>query len=74
MNQVREVMRAGETVEEKQALALAAAEEFADENVRHCKQIGAHGSRLVRNGMNLLTHCNAGWLAFVESQRDRADV
>src|SRR5260370_2894595 len=66
MNQVRQIMRQGETVEEQQALALAAAEEFANENVRHCRQIGKHGARLIRGGMNLLTHCNAGWLAFVD--------
>jgi len=66
MNQVRQIMSEGETVEEQQALALAAAEEFANENVRHCRQIGEHGARLIRGGMNLLTHCNAGWLAFVD--------
>ena len=63
---VRQAMRAGQTVEEQQALALAAAEEFADENVRHCAAIGRHGARLIRNGLNVLTHCNAGWLAFVD--------
>ena len=31
-------MRAGETVAEQQALALAAAEEFANEDVRHCAE------------------------------------
>jgi len=66
MNQVRAAMRAGRTVEEKKALALAAAEEFANEDVRHCEAIGRHGARLIRNGMNVLTHCNAGWLAFVD--------
>src|SRR5258706_3571723 len=66
MNQVLAAMRAGPTVEEKQALALAAAEEFANEDVRHCEQIGRHGAKLIRNGMNVLTHCNAGWLAFVD--------
>src|SRR5258705_9483831 len=66
MNQVRAAMRAGSTVEEKQALALAAAEEFANEDVRHCEQIGQHGAKLIRNGMKVLTHCNAGWLAFVD--------
>ena len=66
MNQVRAAMRAGATVEEKQALALAAAEEFANEDVRHCEEIGCHGARLIRNGMSVLTHCNAGWLAFVD--------
>jgi S-methyl-5-thioribose-1-phosphate isomerase len=59
-------MRAGQTIDEQQALALAAAEEFADEDVRHCEDIGRHGAKLIRDGMNILTHCNAGWLAFVD--------
>jgi methylthioribose-1-phosphate isomerase len=63
---VRQAMRAGQTTEEQQALALAAAEEFANDDVRHCEAIGRHGARLVRSGMNVLTHCNAGWLAFVD--------
>ena len=68
-------MAGGETVEEQQALALAAAEEFANEDVRHCERIGRHGAKLIRNGMNVLTHCNAGWLAFVDvGSRHRADV
>src|SRR6266404_2644312 len=66
LDQVRAAMRQGETIEEQQSLALAAAEEFAAEDVRHCQDIGRHGVRLIRNGMNLLTHCNAGWLAFVD--------
>ena len=66
MDDVSRAMRAGETVEEQQALALAAAEEFANANVEHCRDIGRHGARLIRNGMNVLTHCNAGWLAFVD--------
>jgi methylthioribose-1-phosphate isomerase len=64
--QVRQAMRAGQSVEEQQALALAAAEEFANEDVRHCEAIGRHGAKLIRGGMNVLTHCNAGWLAFVD--------
>jgi S-methyl-5-thioribose-1-phosphate isomerase len=63
---VRALMRRGKTVEEQQALALAAAEEFANEDARHCAEIGEHGAKLIRNGMNILTHCNAGWLAFVD--------
>ena len=66
MNQVRQAMSPGETVEEQKARALAAAEEFANEDVRHCEDIGRHGARLIRSGMNVLTHCNAGWLAFVD--------
>ena len=41
-------------------------EEFAKEDVRHCEAIGRHGAKLIRNGMRILTHCNAGWLAFVD--------
>ena len=66
LNAIRRAMICGETVEEQQALALAAAEEFANEDVRHCEAIGRHGVKLIRNGMRVLTHCNAGWLAFVD--------
>jgi methylthioribose-1-phosphate isomerase len=66
MHEVLQTMRVAETVAEQQALALAAAEEFAQQDVAHCEAIGRHGARLVRSGMNLLTHCNAGWLAFVD--------
>jgi methylthioribose-1-phosphate isomerase len=66
MNDVRRKMLAGKTVAERQFLALAAAEEFANEDVRHCEEIGRHGAKLIRNGMKILTHCNAGWLAFVD--------
>ena len=66
MDQMRAAMQSAETVQERQALALAAAEEFAQDDVRHCQDIGRHGAKLIRNGMNVLTHCNAGWLAFVD--------
>ena len=66
MNAVRKAMASGQTVAEQQTFALAAAEEFANEDVRHCEAIGRHGAKLIRNGMRILTHCNAGWLAFVD--------
>jgi S-methyl-5-thioribose-1-phosphate isomerase len=66
MHQVLFAMAKGETVAEQQSLALAAAEEFANEDVRHCEEIGKRGAKLIRNGMKILTHCNAGWLAFVD--------
>ncbi len=66
MLDVRRAMSAGTTVAEQQALALAAAEHFADEDVAHCEAIGQHGAKLIRDGMRVLTHCNAGWLAFVD--------
>ncbi len=66
MNDVRRVMNSGKSVREQQALALAAAEEFANEDVKHCQEIGNFGARLIGNGTRVLTHCNAGWLAFVD--------
>ncbi|MSR43527.1 MAG: S-methyl-5-thioribose-1-phosphate isomerase [Pedosphaera sp.] len=66
MVEVRRKMAAGQTVAERQTLALAAAEHFADEVVAHCEAIGRHGVKLIRDGARVLTHCNAGWLAFVD--------
>jgi methylthioribose-1-phosphate isomerase len=66
MNSVRLAMAAGRSIPEQQDLALRASEEFANEDVEHCRAIGEHGVELIREGMNVLTHCNAGWLAFVD--------
>ena len=74
MNDVRRQMSRGQTVAEQQSLALAAAEEFANEDARHCEQIGRHGAKLIRHGMKILTHCNAGWLAFVDTGSATAPI
>ncbi len=66
MNGVRLAMQPGQSVEEQQALALAAAEQFAHDDVRHCQEIGRHGVKLIPRNARVLTHCNAGWLAFVD--------
>ena len=66
MNQVREAMSRGGSVRERQRIALAEARHFAEEDVAHCRAIGDHGVRLIREGDRILTHCNAGWLAFVD--------
>ncbi len=66
MNRLRRQMAPGKTVAERQALALAAAEEFANDSVRECAAIGRHGLKLIREGARVLTHCNAGWLACVD--------
>ncbi len=50
------------------------AQTIADEDARACFQIGQHGLPLIRDlsllktgaVVNILTHCNAGWLAFVD--------
>jgi methylthioribose-1-phosphate isomerase len=54
--------------------AFAAAAEVCDAEVARCEAIGEHGAALIRaarerNGgrrVELLTHCNAGWLATVD--------
>jgi len=52
----------------------AEAARVAEEEVDRCRRIGEHGARLVADisiakkgkTVNILTHCNAGWLACVE--------
>ncbi|MEN9678126.1 MAG: methylthioribose-phosphate isomerase [Verrucomicrobiota bacterium] len=66
MNAVCEAMTSETTVKTKQEIALDAARMFADDNVAHCQAIGDHGADLIRAGSTVLTHCNAGWLAFVD--------
>ena len=56
----------GLTVENRKFQALALAERFADDDVAHCQAIGDIGENLIQNGTRILTHCNAGWLAFVD--------
>jgi S-methyl-5-thioribose-1-phosphate isomerase len=46
--------------------AVAAARAFADDDAACCEAIGRHGERLLDDGMGVSTHCNAGWLAFVD--------
>ncbi len=46
--------------------AVAAAQGIADENAAAGQAIGAIGADLLESGMRILTHCNAGWLAFVD--------
>jgi methylthioribose-1-phosphate isomerase len=59
--------------DEKIACALRTAESIADEDAENCRMIGQHGSKLIHEiaqrktgPLNVLTHCNAGWLAFVD--------
>jgi methylthioribose-1-phosphate isomerase len=64
----------GKGTNDKVALALRTAKLIADEDAQHCQMIGHHGLELIRQiagkkageRLNVLTHCNAGWLAFVD--------
>ncbi|NJL94000.1 MAG: S-methyl-5-thioribose-1-phosphate isomerase [Anaerolineae bacterium] len=50
------------------------AQAIANEDAEYCRQIGLHGLPLIQaisqrkpgQAVNILTHCNAGWLAFVD--------
>lgn len=46
--------------------AVAEAQHLADENAAAGRAIGEHGAALIPDGARILTHCNAGWLAFVD--------
>src|SRR2546425_447292 len=48
------------------ATARESAEAYAREDVERCRAIGRHGRRLIKGGMRILTHCNAGALATVD--------
>jgi methylthioribose-1-phosphate isomerase len=55
--------------------ALSEAKKILDEDISNCERIGAHGLKLLESAyqkktdkspLNILTHCNAGWLAAVD--------
>ncbi|MDI6600470.1 MAG: S-methyl-5-thioribose-1-phosphate isomerase [Thermoanaerobacteraceae bacterium] len=48
------------------AALLNEANEMADEDVETNRKIGEYGNALVKDGFNILTHCNAGALATVD--------
>ena len=59
-------------ISERVDAAWAQAEAIADEDVAFCAAIGRHGREVIRKAydgvrpVNVLTHCNAGWLATVD--------
>lgn len=48
------------------AEALQEANNIADEDAEACRTIGQLGKTLIPDGARIQTHCNAGWLAFVD--------
>lgn len=46
--------------------AVEAAQAVADDDAACCESIGRHGAALIEDGFGVATHCNAGWLAFVD--------
>jgi methylthioribose-1-phosphate isomerase len=46
--------------------AMDQAQQIAYQDASDSLKIGEFGNTLIRDGMNIETHCNAGWLAFVD--------
>lgn len=46
--------------------AMIEAQKVALKDEQDSKKIGEFGSELIKKKANILTHCNAGWLAFVD--------
>jgi len=63
---VNRVFFVAQSSKDPRKAALEEACFFADEEVEAGRKIGIFGSKLIRNRMRILTHCNAGWLAFVD--------
>jgi methylthioribose-1-phosphate isomerase len=66
---------AGLPPEQRAAAAFAKAAAIADDDVETCRRIGEHGLGIIRaiaarkpkgEPVNILTHCNAGWIACVD--------
>ena len=55
-----------ENLNEIKKIAVKKANEFADYDAEACKKIGEYGNSLIKNNYKIETHCNAGWLAFVD--------
>lgn len=59
---------------EKVDEALAVAQEIIEESVEDCRKIGEAGLKIIKNisetkngaPVNILTHCNAGWMACID--------
>jgi methylthioribose-1-phosphate isomerase len=60
---------------DRAAAAMSEARRIADEDVCTCRELGRHGLEIVRDvwrragepdRLNIMTHCNAGWLAAVD--------
>ncbi len=64
----------GGTIDDKIKIAKDTALLIADEDAGYCRRTGLHGVSLIEEiskkkkgePVNILTHCNAGWLAFVD--------
>ncbi len=52
--------------EDARKAAVSEAEAIASEDAEAGRRIGEAGAPLIKDGARVLTHCNAGWLAFTD--------
>lgn len=55
-----------DSLEQAVSFAVRESEQNADDDANACKRIGELGNTLLGAHDSVLTHCNAGWLAFVD--------
>ena len=63
---VKAVEAEGDHIARAREAALACAQDIADDDAACCEAIGQNGLPLIKQGAHISTHCNAGWLAFVD--------
>ncbi|MBM4366261.1 MAG: S-methyl-5-thioribose-1-phosphate isomerase [Deltaproteobacteria bacterium] len=63
---LRAIEAEGSDVARSREAAVAAANAFADDDAESCRRIGELGAPIVSERRRVSTHCNAGWLAFVD--------
>lgn len=63
LDEATEKAGGGLTVEDAKGLMLAEAEKIRIEDEESCRAMGEYGLSLLKPGMGILTHCNAGTIA-----------
>ncbi|MFH1707290.1 MAG: S-methyl-5-thioribose-1-phosphate isomerase [Planctomycetota bacterium] len=63
---VEHILAAAADARDPAPAAITAAGRYADASADECRRIGEAGAPLLGNKPNILTHCNAGWLACVD--------
>ena len=74
VDRVMDLLRKQSTVDERISAARKEADIIAEEEAENCRKIGEYGQTVVEEirskketgPVNILTHCNAGWLATIE--------
>ncbi len=66
LNYIYDRIKDDDNLTHMKQVAIMAAEEYADLSVAACKRIGEFGNILIKDGDNILTHCNAGALATID--------